>query len=543
MSTRIPHPPTSAPEILLRTLRQIWTHPENRNRRARALAGYFGWQAWERTVRRPVTVKLTGGIKVRCHPHSPIASAVIYYGLADPAEMRFVLGYLQPGDTFVDVGANVGVYSLLAASVPDVRVLALEPSSQAWTRASENVRLNRLETRVTLLKQAAGRTAGPGRLTVGLDAMNSLVESESRDSTEAVSVDTLDRLAAEHALERVALIKVDVEGWETDVLEGAAELIRRHRPALIVEVNDVESLEEFAATAGYSCIAYVPGSRTVEPASLAAFKGHNAILVPDPEAASMRLGVHREGSPSSVSELRRVAARSRACLREQGGARTVGKAAARLGSYLVYPAQKLLLRSRTFEISGRHLPYVIHHYNETWRNERAVELAIVKDALQNCEKPVLEIGNVLSHYLKVDHEVVDKYEEVPGVRNIDVVDLEASGSYGFIFSISTLEHVGWDEDPKDPNKVLLALSRLRGALREGGELLVTCPLGYNPFLDELITLGNLGASEEHFFARRGTRVSWREISKAEVGQPPFPALDQKRPITLWVARFTPSRDS
>ncbi|HEU4868343.1 MAG TPA: hypothetical protein VFV09_11510, partial [Actinomycetota bacterium] len=128
MSTRIPHPPTSAPEILLRTLRQIWTHPENRNRRARALAGYFGWQAWERTVRRPVTVKLTGGIKVRCHPHSPIASAVIYYGLADPAEMRFVLGYLQPGDTFVDVGANVGVYSLLAASVPDVRVLALEPS-------------------------------------------------------------------------------------------------------------------------------------------------------------------------------------------------------------------------------------------------------------------------------------------------------------------------------------------------------------------------------------------------------------------------------
>jgi hypothetical protein len=65
---------------------------------------------------------------LRCYPHSTSASGVIYCGLPEWAEMRFLLDYLRPGEGFVDVGANIGTYSLLAASVPDVVAWAFEPS-------------------------------------------------------------------------------------------------------------------------------------------------------------------------------------------------------------------------------------------------------------------------------------------------------------------------------------------------------------------------------------------------------------------------------
>lgn len=268
---------------------RIWTHPENRGRRVRALARYAGWQVWERTVRRPWDVPLPGGLKVRCHPHSTVASAVLYYGLPDPAEMRFVMAYLDEGDEFVDVGANVGVYSLLACTVPGVRALALEPSEPAATRAAENLELNGLQDRVALVRAAAGDHEGVARLTAGRDAMNALVEAGGETGeTEEVPLRTLDALAAEHGFGKVALVKVDVEGWEAEVLAGASGLLSHRRPALIVEANDPAALEAVRERHGYHWARFDPASRRLAPAELPA-PGENAILVPDLEAAAARL--------------------------------------------------------------------------------------------------------------------------------------------------------------------------------------------------------------------------------------------------------------
>jgi FkbM family methyltransferase len=261
------------------------------------LGRYLAWQVWERTVRRPWTVQLADGIRIRCHPHSPISSAVIYYGLADFEEMRFLLDYLKAGDTFVDVGANVGVYSLLACSVPGVSVLAFEPSAATFERALENVRLNGLEDRVNLVRRAVGSSERQALLTVGLDARNSLVDGNAEEtSAESVSVTTLDALA-DRGLEGVALVKVDVEGWETEVLEGAAALLEGRRPALIVEVNDVEGLEQIRDRYGYTCVRYLPETRVLTPAVLAAAKGLNVIMVPDVAAAASRLDLNRSSPP------------------------------------------------------------------------------------------------------------------------------------------------------------------------------------------------------------------------------------------------------
>ena len=285
--SRAPRRKASALKIAVRTVAMIWTHPENRRRRGRALGKYFAWQLWERTVRRPWSVRLIDDIRIRCYPHSPIASAVMYYGLADHREMRFLLSYLRPEDTFVDVGGNVGIYSLLACSIPGVTTVTLEPSTAAFERLTENVRLNHLQDRVTLINAAAGRTESVASLTVGRDAMNSLVAEDTDLAVEEVQVTTLDAIAGQ--VGAITLVKIDVEGWETEVLEGATRCLTRQRPVLIVEVNDVEGIEAIQQRYGYQCVTYDPERNLLELSELSAARGRNALLVPDMSSVQSRL--------------------------------------------------------------------------------------------------------------------------------------------------------------------------------------------------------------------------------------------------------------
>jgi len=151
-----------------RTVRRIWRHPANRGRRLRRMGAWVGWQAWERVVRRPWTITMPPGLRIELAPHDPVTSGVLYCGLPDWPEMPFVLDYLQAGDVMVDVGANVGLYSLLAASVDGVRAIAFEPDPGARRLAEANVERNRLTDRVELRADAVGTVAGEAEFTEGL---------------------------------------------------------------------------------------------------------------------------------------------------------------------------------------------------------------------------------------------------------------------------------------------------------------------------------------------------------------------------------------
>jgi SAM-dependent methyltransferase len=140
---------------------------------------------------------------------------------------------------------------------------------------------------------------------------------------------------------------------------------------------------------------------------------------------------------------------------------------------------------------------------------------------------VLEVGNVLSQYTRVSHEVVDKYERAPGVINEDVVAFVPDKLYDLIISVSTLEHVGWDETPREPDKIIRAFQRLRSMLTPGGECVATLPLGYNPNLDKLLDCGELGIDERYCYKRvsltnRWEQVAWEHARGARYGAPyPF----------------------
>jgi hypothetical protein len=166
-------------------------------------------------------------------------------------------------------------------------------------------------------------------------------------------------------------------------------------------------------------------------------------------------------------------------------------------------AYQLLGSNRTFPFQGRRLKYFYHHYNHTASNERTIEIPIIEQFV----KPglnVLEVGNVLNHYHPFAHDVIDKYEVAAGVINCDIVDYTTSKRYDLIVSVSTIEHVGWDEPIKQPGKPMLALEAMKRLLAPAATMVVTVPGGYNPFLDEYLD-SDLCACRKHY---RYQRVSW-----------------------------------
>lgn len=180
---------------------------------------------------------------------------------------------------------------------------------------------------------------------------------------------------------------------------------------------------------------------------------------------------------------------------------------------------------RTFIFNGEKYKYFYRRYSVTWNNERCVEIPIVLNILKNYKKKkILEIGNVLSHFFDFQHDIIDKYEIADGVISQDVVDYKPTKKYDLIVTISTLEHVGWDETPREPLKIFRAIKNLKSLLTENGKIIITLPKGHNPVLDYLLRENKLKFSEQYFLKRisrsnKWKQCNWKKISKVVYGYP------------------------
>jgi hypothetical protein len=202
--------------------------------------------------------------------------------------------------------------------------------------------------------------------------------------------------------------------------------------------------------------------------------------------------------------------------REHGLTTLVREAADHTVSFPLWLVRRPDRKGETFEFRGRQIPYVRHYYNRAWRNERSVELALARDFLATRQDGrILELGNVLSHYGPVTHDVLDKYERSPRVINEDVVDFAPEEPYDVIISVSTLEHVGWDERPREPEKVLRAYENLRRILRPGGSMFVTFGLGQNPNLDQFLAERRFDFPINAYLGRIDQANHWREVEPDE----------------------------
>lgn len=170
-----------------------------------------------------------------------------------------------------------------------------------------------------------------------------------------------------------------------------------------------------------------------------------------------------------------------------------------------------------FTFEGRNYRYFYHHKNTTWKNERAIEVPIIMEEIQSYRGgKILEVGNVLSNYIQLQHIIIDKYEKANGIINQDIVDFQSDEKYNLIVSISTIEHVGWDEFPKDKEKISRALENLAKCLSSDGKIVITLPIGYNAFLDELLRKGKIHLTEQYFLKRVSKDNKWIQASQSDV---------------------------
>jgi FkbM family methyltransferase len=186
------------------------------------------------------------GIRIRVFLGNDMSLCLYVGGSFEPNEFVFLDAVLADGMTFIDGGANDGIYSLFAARRVgrNGTVLAVEPSAREFARLLANLTLNR-RLQVTAVRAALGGEEGKADLAVaelGHEGQNTMGASVSNPKVataghETVSVTTVDALVEAHNLGRVDVIKLDVEGSEVDALLGARRTIERFQPLIQVEME------------------------------------------------------------------------------------------------------------------------------------------------------------------------------------------------------------------------------------------------------------------------------------------------------------------
>lgn len=180
-----------------------------------------------------------------------------------------------------------------------------------------------------------------------------------------------------------------------------------------------------------------------------------------------------------------------------------------------------VFKPKKFYYNGRAYSYCLEKYGATWANERSVEIPVFIELLKaalNKNKKVLEIGNVLSHYVENSGRwtVVDKYESAEGVINADILTFSSKKKFDLILSISTMEHVGYDENPRDPKKIENSIENIKSnLLAKNGSFVFSIPIGYNSLADKLLFKKLIAAKSIQYMKRFGMQ-NWKLASLNEV---------------------------
>lgn len=205
------------------------------------------WQSFSAKCRgRVFALRWAPDIKLHIHPGNETCRALFVGGTFDPNELSWLETFLTGGMVFVDVGANLGIYTLFASRQVGSggAVLALEPSSRDYNFLKANVESNGM-TNVRAFRLGASNVSGERDLLIAEDAYSGhntfgsfAYEGVESRGIETVCIETLDELLRREGLKRVDVIKIDVEGHELAVLEGAQATLRTFHPSLLVEIAE-----------------------------------------------------------------------------------------------------------------------------------------------------------------------------------------------------------------------------------------------------------------------------------------------------------------
>jgi FkbM family methyltransferase len=225
------------------------------------------------------------------------ATGSIYTGLHEFEDMAFVLHLLRQDDLFIDIGANIGSYTILAGAAVGARCISFEPLPATYAHFMRNICLNDIKDRVTALNCGVGDAEGVLCFTSDLDTVNHVANQEEMSLGSAVEVKVfpLDTIIGGEA---PTLIKIDVEGFETNVIKGARSvLIRDSLRAVIMELNgsgarygfDEQILHNQMLDFGFSPYTYSPFDRKLISLNRNKSSSGNTLYIRNPDSIQATL--------------------------------------------------------------------------------------------------------------------------------------------------------------------------------------------------------------------------------------------------------------
>lgn len=267
---------------MIKILLFIWKHPLNKDKKLKSILKFFLWQIATNLWNASFVYDWINGSRLIVRKGMTGATGNIYVGLMEYEDMSFLLHYLHKDDLFFDIGANVGVYTILASKVKNSQTICIEPLPSTYEKLKDNIQINRL-TNVTSLNIGLSSEKSKLYFTTDKDTMNG-VALLSNKNTQEIDVDTLDNLARIHGIPKI--IKIDVEGYESNIiLGGKSTLINETVEVIILELNgsglkygfNDDEIHTDLKTFGFDSFTYNPFKR--ELIKLEKYGTHNTIYI------------------------------------------------------------------------------------------------------------------------------------------------------------------------------------------------------------------------------------------------------------------------
>jgi FkbM family methyltransferase len=168
---------------------------------------------------------------------------IYYLGIYEPEETRMIKSIVKEGMTVIDIGANIGYFSMLMANLvgPRGKVYSFEPNPKMFRRLQKNIEINtNLSGQITINQVAIGEKEGKANFFCpppGSEGLGGLKDTKriSIDNVINVDVITLDKFIDDKNVQKLDFIKLDVEGGEFDVLKGAKGILNKYHPTILFE--------------------------------------------------------------------------------------------------------------------------------------------------------------------------------------------------------------------------------------------------------------------------------------------------------------------
>jgi FkbM family methyltransferase len=266
----------------------ILRRPLNQGNPMKALVRFAAFQAGSRMAPGPIITPFVGDSVLAVSHGMPGATFNVYAGLQDFEDMGFLLHVLRKDDLFIDVGSNVGTYTVLASAVVGAKCIAFEPVPSTFRKLCRNIRLNDTSDLCELHNEGLSSQEGELVFTSDGDCKNRVVNQAvaPTQNTVSVPVNTLNAIVGNRL---PTLIKIDVEGFELEVMRGG-DMVFKSASLLgvITELNGsgrdygFEDATVFAQLLEWGFLAYKydPLSRNLRPVQ-ESFGTGNTLFVRD----------------------------------------------------------------------------------------------------------------------------------------------------------------------------------------------------------------------------------------------------------------------